>query len=249
MIVRRVVLTASGLIALVVLPGCETTAEKSAGLAAAGGTASSAERGLSVAKVDRAVRVLDKTAITDANGTAVIVTLRSTARGPVADVPIAIDVRSAAGKSLFRNDQPGAESGLVAVPLLSPGRSVSWVHDQVLAAGAPPASVVVRVGQARDASPPRPPRLTVSRLSVESDGAGGIEGRGRVRNHSSTVQRGVTVSAIARRGAKVVAAARAVVKSVKAGGSAPFAVYFIGDPAGARIALLATATAPAGGSR
>ena len=246
MIVHRVAVAATGLAVLAVLPGCETTAEKSARLEAQG-TASVTERGLRVAIVNRGVRVVESAAITDANGTAVVVTLRDTTRTAMAAVPIAIDVRTAGGTSLFRNDQPGAEAGLVSIPLLSPGRDVSWVHDQV-PAGTPGARVDVRVGRPRATAPRRPPRLTVGRLTLGSDGAGGTEGRGRVANHSTAPQRRVTVYAVARRGRKVVAAARAVVNTVKPGGSAPFSVYFIGDPQGARIALSAAPAVPAGGA-
>lgn len=238
MIVRRAALAASGLAALAVLPGCETTADKSARLAAQA-TTSKLERGLRVAASNPDVQVLGSAAITDANGTAVVVTLRDTARVAMADVPIAIDVRSAAGTSIFRNDQPGAEAALVSAPLLSPGRDFNWVHDQVQAAGAKAARVTVRVGKPRGAIPARPARMTAGRLTLESDGAGGTEGRGRLQNRSSEPQRAVTVYAVARRGSKVVAAGRALVDRVAAGAAAPFAIYFIGDPKGARISVSA----------
>ncbi len=238
MIGRRTALAASGLAALAVLPGCETTADKSAKLAAQA-TTSKLERGLRVASTNPEVRVLDRTAISDANGTAVVVRLRDTARVAMADVPIAIDVLSAAGTSIFRNDQPGAEAALVSAPLLSPGRDFDWVHDQVQAAGGKPARVTVRVGKPRGTIPTSPARLTVGRLTLASDGAGGTEGRGRLVNRSTTPQRDVTVYAVARRGSKVVAAGRALVERVAAGAAAPFSIYFIGDPKGGRISVSA----------
>lgn len=239
MIASRAALTGFGLI-VVLLTGCETTAEKSARLAAQA-KATVKETGLSVSEVNRDVKVLDRATLTDSNGTAVVVLLRQTTRRAMADVPIAIDVLSATGKLLFRNDQPGADPGLVSAPLLSPGRTFSWVHDQVQAPQGQPARVTVRVGEPRGEPPVRPPRMTLGGLTVEDDGAGGTEGRGRLTNRSPETHRRVTVYAVARRGGKVVAAGRAVVNRVAPGRSAPFAVYFIGDPRGARVTLSAAA--------
>lgn len=238
MIARRTALAVSGLATLTGLSGCETSAEKSAKLAAQGGSTKQ-ESGLSVARVNSDVRVVEQGAISDANGTAVVLTLRDTARVAMADVPIAIDVQNAAGKSIFRNDQPGADTGLVSAGLLSPGRDFDWVHDQVQAGGERPARITVRVGRPGGTAAPRPPRITVGKLALADDGAGSIEGRGQVTNRSSTVQRSVTVYAVARRGSRVVAAGRAVVDSVPAGAAAPFSIYFIGDPSDARVSLSA----------
>ena len=239
---RRVALTTASLVALTALPGCDTTAQRSAELAAQSKTIAT-ERGVEVAKVNTAVRVVDSATLTDANGSAVVVTVRATGTTALASLPIAIDVRDAAGKTIFRNDTPGAEPALVSLPVLSPGRSVTWVHDQVQAAGAPPARVVVRVGASRATAPRRLPRLTVSALALESDPTSGVEGAGRVTNDSAVPQRRLTIYAVARRGSKVVAAGRAVINRVGAGRSAGFSVFFIGDPRGARLTVTAPPTA------
>lgn len=238
---RRVALAAASLVALTALPGCETTAERSARLAAQSRTVAD-ERGLEVSEVNAAVRVLGTTTVTDANGSAVVVTLRATGKAAMASVPIAIDVRDAAGETVFRNDTPGAEPALVSLPVLAPGRDVTWVHDQVQTAGAAPARVVVRVGEGRVAAPRRLPRLTLSGLTLTADPTSGVEGAGRVTNHSAVAQRRLTIYAVARRGSKVVAAGRAVVNRVAAGGSAGFAVFFIGNPKGARLTVSAPPT-------
>ena len=241
MTARQGALAASGVLAATALGGCETTADKSARLAERA-SAVPAERGLKIAKVNRDVRVLDTATVTDPNGTAVVVRLRDTARTAMAEVPIAIDVRDAAGTSLFRNDAPGAEPALVSVALLAPGRDVTWVHDQVQARGGAPARVTVRVGEPRGKAPAKPPRLSISPLRLTGDPSSGTEGLGRVTNHSPVAQRRLTIHVVARRGTKVVAAGRAVVNRVGAGRSAPFAVYFIGDPKGAQITMSAPPT-------
>ena len=61
-------------------------------------------------------------------------------------MPIAIDVLDAKGKSVYRNDIPGIEPALAAVPFIPAGGEADWVHDQVLATGKP-AKVEVKVGE------------------------------------------------------------------------------------------------------
>ena len=77
-------------------------------------------------------------------------TLRNTSKRTLAQVPVSIDVRDGAGKSLFSNDAPGLEPTLVKAPLLDAGQRLLWVNDQVDAGTA--AADVEAAGRAR-----RPP--------------------------------------------------------------------------------------------
>ena len=43
----------------------------------------------------------------------------------------------AKGKSVYRNDIPGIEPALAAMPFIPAGGETDWVHDQILAAGKP----------------------------------------------------------------------------------------------------------------
>lgn len=223
---------------LTILQGCESTADKSARLAAQNADVV-AEQGIEVTKESSDVRVLGTAVVTDANGTAVVVRLRNTGRAALAKVPIAIDVRDAGGASVFRNDAPGAEPALVAVAGLPAQGVVTWVHDQVISEGGPAAGVVARAGTAGGPAPEPLPELKLGKLEVTSDPATGAQGAGTVTNASESAQRGVAIYAVARRGSKIVAAGRAVVETLAAGATARFDIFFIGRPAGAKVTLTA----------
>jgi len=232
---------AAGLVVLVVLPGCETSADRSARLEKQAGAAAN-EKGLKVSRLNPNVRVVDKAVITDANGTAAVVTLRAGGHTAMAGVPIAIDVRGARGAAVFKNDEPGTEPALVSASALAPGSDLTWVHDQVPLGDAKARSVRVRVGAAKGTAPARVPELKLSALKLTRDPTSGTEGVGRVTNSSPIEQRALTIFAVARRGAKVVAAGRAVVRKLVPGKSARFSVFFIGNPLKAKISVQAPPT-------
>lgn len=235
---RRMAAVAAAIGLLSILQGCASTADKSARLAAQNADVV-AEKDVQVGKASAGVRVLGATTVTDPNGTAVVVRLRNTGASTLARVPIAIDVRDAAGASVFRNDTPGTEPALLSVAGLPAGRDVTWVHDQVISEGGPPARATARVGAAATVLRGPLPELKLGRFEVTSDPATGAQGHGSVTNDSQTAQRRLAIYAVARRGAKVVAAGRAVVERVAPGASARFDIFFIGKPAGATVTLTA----------
>jgi hypothetical protein len=219
--------------------GCETTREQAAKFTQEGGKAF-AVKGLRVTARNRDVRVLEQVVLTDANGSAAVVVLRNTGTRALADVPIAIAVRDARGKTIWRNDAPGLEAGLTHAALLAPGQTVTWVNDQVAPASGTPATVLARVG----AGHPAPPgaagvRVEVSGARLEGDPASGLTAGGAVVNRSAIAQASLVVAAVARRGRRIVAAGRAIVPLLKAHGHDRFQVYFIGNPSGARLELVA----------
>jgi hypothetical protein len=168
------------------------------------------------------------------------VTLRNVSPRALRAIPIAITVTGAGGARLSANDAPGLEAALVSVSSLPAHTELAWVDDQVPANGAP-MSVKARVGQA----PPRPgalPQLAVAGLHPIEDPSNGAGAAGSVRNGSRLSQRNLVVFVVARRAGRVVAAGRAVLPGVPAGGSAPFQAFLIGDARGA--SLPARAPAP-----
>jgi hypothetical protein len=226
-------------LALLALCGCESTREQAAKFAQEGSRAFQA-KGVQVTTQSRSVRVLSRAVVTDANGTAAVVVLRNAGSQALAAVPIAISVRDAHGKVVWRNDAPGLEAGLTHVALIAPGQTVTWVNDQVQAAGGRPASVAAVVG----AGQPAPAgatgvRVTIGATTLEGDPVSGVTARGQVVNDSAVRQPNLVVAAVARRGGKVVAAGRAIVPLLKAHGHERFQAYFIGDPRGAQLQLAA----------
>jgi hypothetical protein len=63
-----------------------------------------------------------------------------------------------------------------------------------------------------------------------------------VHNRSSVAQQSLVVDVLARRGPAIVAAGRAVLPEVGAGGSSAFQAYLVGTPSGARLEASAPPT-------
>jgi hypothetical protein len=230
------------------LTGCETSAEKSAKLEKLAKVQELqirrrrelAQSALSIARPSTRVRVLATAVLHSSEGAAAIVTLRNLSSTPQRGVPIQITVKNAGGASIYANDVPGLAVSLLRVPLLPAHGSTTWVDDQIPAAGNP-ASVTAKVGEGTPA-PGTVPRLSVAGAHLTGESSSGAEVEGEVVNHSATAQQDVIVYALARRGARIVAAGRSVLAQVPgSGASTHFQVYFIGDPTGGRLELNAVA--------
>jgi hypothetical protein len=223
------------------LSSCESTQQKSERLGREGKGTSLGGKSVVVTRRSKDVKVLETDTVQDENGTAAVVTLRNTSKRPLADVPIAIDVRGAGGRSLFRNNAAGIEASLVQVPLIRPGERFVWVNDQVSASGKP-RSLKVKVGETRAGSPTTVPRIVLTRPRLAHDAVSGTEAVGLIANRSRVEQRKLVVFAIARRSGKVVAAGRAQIARLKPGKRAHFHVFFIGNPSGGRLTVSAPPT-------
>lgn len=216
--------------------GCESTQDKSARIAAELGPVSR-EKGLAIARESKDVRVVDTTLLGDANGSAVVVEVHNESDKDLVDVPILIDVLDAKGRSVYRNDIPGIEPALAAIPLVPAGGEAVWVHDQVLATGKP-TSVEVRIGASDTTFSGELPRVSVSGPRLEGDPYTGIAAAGEALNRSGADLDRLLLYGIARQGGKIVAAGRGAIEPFKANGKeAPFHIYFIGDPRGADVTV------------
>jgi hypothetical protein len=237
--VRAATLSVVAVTAALALTGCETTAEKSAALERTAHHSHLAERGLSITKQSDDVRVLSAVLVHGAEGAAVVVTLRNDSSHALRDVPIAITVKDAHGKTVFQNNAPGLEAALTTLGSLPAHRLTSWVDDQVPVAG-DPASVTAIVGEPPLANGPIP-RVEV--LGVHpSDENGSSTAAGTVRNRSNVAQRSLVVYVQARRAGRVVAAGRAILPEVAPSASVPFQAFLVGAPAGARLEASAPAS-------
>jgi hypothetical protein len=219
------------------LAGCESTQDKSRRLAAQG-KGLLAEKGVAVARRTKDVKVLSTTVLRDQNGTAVAVKLRNVSKHTLWNLPISIDVRGARGKRVFRNDQPGLEPTLAHVPLLRPGETFTWVNDQVAAADTA-RSVKAKVGAGSSVDAARLPKIVLSGRRLQDDPVNGVAAVGLAANRSKVELRKVVVFAVARRGGRVVAAGRGQITRLKPGKRVRFQAFFIGDPRGARVELIA----------
>ena len=219
-----------------VLSGCESTQDKSAKIAAELGPVAQ-EKGLSISERSKDVTVVDTTLLSDANGSAVVVELHNSSQSDLAEVPILIDVRDAKGKSVYRNDIPGIEPALAAVPFIPAGGDVVWVHDQVLASGEP-VKVKATVGAGGEAVSGPLPEVSVSEPELEGDPYTGVAASGEVVNRSGEDIERLLFYAVARDGDKIVAAGRGAIEPLKDKPKpVPYNVFFIGDPKGAAVTL------------
>jgi hypothetical protein len=227
------------------LAACESTQDRSAKLARSG-KGVLAEKGLVVHDQSREVKVLATDVLQDENGTAAVVQMRNTSGRALVQAPISIEVKGKGGKSVFRNNQPGLEPTLAHVPLIEPRARLLWVNDQISPA-ARPRSVSAQVGAARQADAKLLPKIVLSGVHLERDEVSGLAATGFVANRSKLEQRKLVIFAVARKGAKIVAAGRAQVARLKPGKRARFNVFFIGNPSGARLELNAPPTTLARG--
>jgi hypothetical protein len=226
-----------------VASGCESTQDKSARIAAELGPVKQ-EQGLRIAERSKDVKVVSTSVLSDANGSAVVVRLHNSSGKDLAGVPIAIDVLDARGRSVYRNDIPGIEPALAAVPFIEAGGDAEWVHDQILATGRP-ASVKVTVGAGGVPFEGEQPRITVSEPKLEGDPYSGVLAGGDVVNESGEEQARLLLYAVARDGDRVVAAGRGAIERLKPEPKpVPYSIYFIGDPRGAEVTVTRFPTLP-----
>lgn len=234
---RRAATTALALGALALaLTGCETTAEKSARLErAAKRHALAVQKGLTIARPSKLVEVVSTGVVHGSQGTAIVVTLRNASAQALGEVPIAVALKDARGALVYSNGTPGLAKTLTSIALLPPHAEVTWIDDQAQGAGT---SVSAEVGEGR-ALRGATPNVSVHEAQLAEGSA-----EGSVANASPTDQSELVVYAVARRGSQIVAAGRAVLASLAAGGSSPFQVFFIGDTAGAKLQVSAPPTTP-----
>jgi len=226
-----------------VASGCQSTQSKSAQIGEELGPVQQ-EVGLKIGKPSKDVKVVSTTVLSDDEGAAVVVELRNTSDRDLANVPIAIDVRDAKGKTVYANDLPGLEPALTSVPLIAAGEEATWVDDQVLASGTPQ-SVKVTVGADGASFSGEIPAFDVSEPKLEGDPYSGVVAGGNAENESGETVDRLLLYAVARKGDEVVAAGRGAIERVKPEPKPlPYNIYFIGDPTGADVEVTWFPTLP-----
>jgi hypothetical protein len=223
--------------------GCQSTQQKSEQIAAELGPVVE-EKGLKIEKPSRDVEVVSTTVLSEAEGSAVVVEVRNESGRNLAGVPIAIDVRDANGRSVYRNDLAGLEPALTSIPYVEAREEATWVHDQVLATGKPE-SVEVTVGEGGTPYAGEVPELKVTGPKLEGDPYSGALAGGNVENGSGSQLERVLLYAVARKGGRVVAAGRGAIEKIKPEPKPlPYNIYFIGDPRGAEVEVTSFPSLP-----
>jgi hypothetical protein len=201
---------------------------------------------LTVTRPSAVIRVREAAVVHGAEGAAAVVVLDNTSARAFARVPIAITVSDASGKTVFSNDTPGLEPGLVSVASVPAHAEAFWVDDQ-LPASSKPARVRARVGEGTPAA--AVPQIAIASVHSSEGAAAGPGVAATASNHSRVAQQGLAVFALARRAGQVVAAGRAVIPELAAGASAPFQLFFVGNARGAQLRLLAPGAVAQQGAR
>jgi hypothetical protein len=247
-----------GLLALAVVPlvlggclGVDTTPEKSAKKAKTATNRIANQKGLTIGRLNAAIKVEDSTIVQDANGVAAVVRVKNTGSTQVA-LPVAITVSDAKGKKLYANDAPGLDASLTSLPVLGAGQEADWVNNQILVTGKA-SKIAAQIGAAKDKAGTRAlPKILLSNIKAGRDEDGNYA-KGIVANASAIAQKRLVVSCVARDGDKVLAAGRAVVDRLAPAAESKkpttFTVFFIGDPQQAQLACTAPPTVLAGGTK
>ena len=225
-------------LAPVVLAGCESTQEKSAKLEAQGASLAKVEK-IKIGASNQAIEVTDKTLLTDQYGTALVVRVKNSSPEGQIDVPIAVNVKNAKGKSIYKNNIEGLEHGLVKIPMVKGQEETWWVNDQVLITQKAK-SADVTIGKSEAQFPKEIPEIEVSEPKIDVDPVSGVNVTGEVTNKSDVEQVDLLLWAVATKGNKVVAAGRGLIPKLKTDGKPEFYnIFFIGDPTGADIEVFA----------
>jgi hypothetical protein len=220
------------------LSACQSTKDRSAGLEAQGATQLLSEEGLAIKPRNPDVMVVSKAVVEGSEGSAaVVVDLHNDSAQNLTEVPILIEVTNSKGRSFYKNDIPGIEPALAAVPYIPAHGDAEWVNDQVLGVGKP-TSVKVTVGTGGGTYAGELPDIEVSEPKLEGDPVSGISATGDVVNKTGEDQRRLLIYVVARRGSEVVAAGRGAIEHLKPElKKLKYTVFFVGDPDGAELKL------------
>ena len=232
-----IAVAAFALLAVTGLSACQSTKDKSAELEAKGGTQLLSEEGLKITHENPDVKVISTALLSNAEGNAVVVDLHNDSAKNLTEVPILIEVLNSKGKSFYKNDIPGIEPALAAVPYIPAHGDAEWVNDQVLGVGEPK-SVKVKVGTGGGTYSGAIPDIEVSQPEIKGDPVSGLSATGDVMNKTGADQRRLLLYVVARKGSRVVAAGRGAIEHLKPERKAlKYTIFFIGDPTGAELKL------------
>jgi hypothetical protein len=238
----RPVLIACLLAATVTFGACESSQTKSARLEKTGKNKAQLTT-VSAGAANTNVKLLGTTLLSSDAGKAVVLKLQNTGPEAQVRVPLVVTVKDAGGKPLFKNDIKGLQPSLQELAYLGKGTTAYWVNDQILA-GVPPKSADVQLGKAKGTAPKAPPKITLSAPKLASDTTGAYA-TAEIKNESKIPQINIPIFAVALKGAKVVAAGRAIVeKLLPAPTKKPvlYKIFFIGNPKGATLQVYVAPT-------
>ena len=198
---------------------------------------------MSITRKSKVIRVLSTIAVRGSEGTAAVVTLRQYIRASAAERSNRHLCRGHARQGGLREQRPRARTELLTSIALDPGARADQLGRRPNQRPSSAARVRAKVGEGSVLAS-NPPALVVRGAHLADDPGGGTDAEGTVVNQSGTDQGELVIYAVARRGNRIVAAGRAALETLAAGSSAPFQLFFVGNPGNAQLQFTAAATAP-----
>lgn len=224
-----------------VLAGCTTTPQKAARLQLNNARIRLSQTPLRLGAGSSGVRVTAVRLFTARTGknAAVAVSVRNQNAKPVSDLPVLVGVNlpkghrvelnAAAGVSYFRNHLPAIGAGAQLTWVLTLNHRLPAGARPFARVGSPDPSIATTIGSL--------PALRVS--SVKPSGAGTDL---TVQNSSGVTQYQLPVYALARRGARWVAAGEATIDELDGGAKSQLRLPLVGNPSGATVSFEAPPT-------
>jgi hypothetical protein len=154
--------------------------------------------------------------------------------------PIEVRLLDAAGAEVGTNNVPGADPTLIHLPSLAADASTLYVNDQIIIAGEPASAEVVVGGE--PVAIAIPPSLAIANATIVEDPNLGTSWTATVTNDSGVRQEQVIVQAIVRKDGDIVATGISILPGMDPGTSAEALGFFIGDPAGGELEVVAPAS-------
>jgi hypothetical protein len=223
----------------IAVAGCATTQQEAVRLRLNSARIRVSQHPTKVTVAGRTLRVKTVALVRGRSGSAIIVRLHNPGRRTVSDLPISVGIRKGAARQRPLNARSTSELSYfdAHVPVIAPGRTVSWVYttSHRVPAGARPYAIV---GARQSVPAPR-----VSTAPVVSATAAGAATSDRVavtlHNRSSIPQYQLQVYATARHGHRYVAAGALTVPHLDAGGTHTVKLPLLGHPTQGRLRLQA----------
>jgi len=231
------------------LGGCVSTQRKNARAELVADRTLAGRAPLRLHRPSRAVRVVRVALVRGARASAFVVTLRNRGAEPATDVPLAVGVRDAGGPRTEVDGGGGLGWFRTHVPSIGADANATWVFTArrplpagtpYAVAGAPGGAVVSRASGALPALDARvlPPHAPAAASGPHAHGAHATGRRNTARgtvtvllvNRSAIPQYDVQVYAVARDGARVLAAGAVSIDHLASHGQARVRVALVGDP-------------------
>jgi hypothetical protein len=221
----------------IAVAGCATTQQEAVRLRLNSARIRVSQHPTKVKVAGRALRVKNVALVRGRSGSAIVVRLHNPGRRTVSDLPISVGIRKGAVRQRPLNARSTSELSYfdAHVPVIAPGRTVTWVYatSRHVPAGARPYAVV----GARPSV--RAPRVSAAPVinAIAAGAPTGAHVAVTLHSQTSIPQYQLQVYAVARHGRRYVVAGALTVPHLGGGGTHTVQVPLLGPPGQGRLRL------------